>query len=113
MSHDSLLHRYIRSSKSPDGQYHVNVPSGLSVIEGQVENSDTSEFDRESFVNFAVNRAKEIDAVCVTSQPTYKDVPWNGLNHDKGDYVETGVFNGERVFLIEAKTSSQEIFKGS
>lgn len=112
MSHDRLLHQYIRSSKSPDGQYHVNVPSGLAVVENQVKNSNTGRFDKDAFVNYAANRAKEIDAVCVTTQPTYKDVPWENLNHGKGKYIDTGIFDGERVILIEAKTKSSEIFKG-
>jgi hypothetical protein len=112
MSHDKLLHQYIRSSKSPNGQYHVNVPSGLTVVEKQVERSDKSQFDRDSFVNYGINQAKEIGAVCVASQPTHKDVPWSNLNYGNANYVDTDVFDDERVFLIEAKTSKPGVFKG-
>ena len=112
MAHDQLLYQYIRSDASPTGQWHVDVPSGLTVVERQVANSDTDEYDAESFTRFATNRAKEIDAVCIRSQPEIQEPTRSSLNHDKARYVGSGVFDDEEVFLVEAKTSKDELFKG-
>jgi hypothetical protein len=105
MSHDQLLYRYIRSDRSPVGQWHVEVPSGLTVVERRVANSDTDEYDAGSFAAFATNQAKEIDAICVRSQPEIESPDRASLNHDKKRYVGSGVFDDEEIFLVEVKRS--------
>jgi hypothetical protein len=96
----------------------LDVPSGLRVAEKQAERSTTEEFDKESFENFAANRAKEIDAVCVTSQNEISNPTKSQLKHDKGNYIRGDPFSGERVILIEVKTASDDdistnqIYKG-
>lgn len=113
MNHDDALLQYIRSDRPPNGQWHVNVPSGLSVARRKAESADTGEFDRESFENYAANRSKEIDAVCVTSQPKIPNPKWSELNHDKGRYLRGDPFGGERVIIVEAKTNSEIVQSGS
>jgi len=112
MSHDRYLHKYIQSGKSPNGRYHINIPSGIQTVKRKVERSNTGEFDKESFESYAVNRTKEIDAVCVASRSTHQNVPWNNLDYDKTKYIDTGIFDDERIFLIEAKTNEKGLFKG-
>ena len=112
MSHDQYLYRYIQSANSPKGQWHVNVPSGILTAKKEAERSNTGRFDKEGFISYALNRAKEIDAVCVASQPNHQHVSWKELDHDKKKYVDTGVFDGESIFLVEAKTTEEGLFKG-
>lgn len=96
----------------------MNVPSGLGVAERQAERSNTAEYDREAFENFAASRSKEIDAVCVTSKTEISDPTRSQLNHDKGKYIRGDPFSGEHVILIELKTASDDgidasqIYKG-
>lgn len=118
MDHDTLLLRYIRSNRPPNGQWHLDVPSGLSVAEKQAERSNTEKFDRESFENYAANRAKEIDAVCITSREEIPNPTKSKLKHDKGNYIRGDPFSGERVILVEVKIASDDgistdqIYKG-
>jgi hypothetical protein len=113
MDHDDALFQYIRSDRPPHRQWHVDVPSGLSVAQRKAKNSDTGEFDRESFENYAANRTKEIDAVCITSQPEISNPTKSELNHDKGRYLRGDPFSGERVIIVEAKTKSEMVYNGT
>jgi hypothetical protein len=112
MDHDQLLHQYIRSDRPPSGQWHIDIPSRLSIVEDQVKKSETSEYAEESFERFALNRAKEIDGVCITSQPQQQNLSKQSINYDKDKYINSGVFDNERVILVEAKTSIDQVFKG-
>jgi hypothetical protein len=118
VDHDTFLLRYIQSDHPPHGQWHLDVPSGLNVAEKQADRSNTEQFDKESFENFAANRSKEIDAVCVTSQTEIPNPTKSKLKHDKGNYIRGDPFSGERVILVEVKTASDDgistdqIYKG-
>ena len=68
-----------------------------------IKRSNTRKFDKESFEVYALNRAKEIDAVCIASQPNQQNVPWQELNYSKTAYVDTGVFGDERIFRSRNK----------
>lgn len=110
--HDKLLRRYILSDRHPHGNWHVNVPSGMQIAEQQVANSDTTEFSEGSFAEFAMNRAKEIDAICIQSETDNRELGWSAWDRDNIEYYEQDVFDGEQIILIEFKTSNKEIYKG-
>jgi len=118
VDHNTFLIRYIQSDHPPHGQWHLDVPSGLSVAEKQAERSATYDFDREAFENFAANHSKEIDAVCVTSETEIPNPTKSKLKHDKGNYIRGNPFSGERIMIIEVKTacddgiSTDQIYKG-
>jgi hypothetical protein len=118
MDHDTFLLRYIRSNRPPNGQWHLDVPSGLSIAERRAERPNAEKLDRESYENFAANRAKEIDAVCVTSETEISNPTKSQLKHDKGKYIRGDPFSGERIILVELKTASDDgidanqIYKG-
>lgn len=107
MSHDQLLEEYIDSDESPCGQWHRDVPSGLGLIERQVSDWKRSPFDKRRYIRGKVNNSKEIDAVCVTTQPTHRDEPERNV-----EYFDEDIFDDEQVILVEAKTTANGVYSG-
>lgn len=106
MEEDDLVNEFLNSTDCPDGVWYAKVPVGLSLV-GQMH-------------------LKEIDAVCVISQEDYpsgsaKLRAWGVRNrtewYQKEFKRDQGVFDGERVVLVEAKTTGSSsmghyLFKG-
>lgn len=108
MSEASLVEAYIRSEKSPDGKWWVEVPVGFSVQEQKTQSP----------------ALKNIDAVCLTSRPqhlpesypdydgsveyTNKDIPESGVSRAElfRRLRESGYFEDETVTIVEAKTGA-------
>jgi hypothetical protein len=106
MSEDDLVEAYVRSGKSPDGKWWVEVPVGLSIQQANTQPISP----------------KHIDAVCLTDQPqqvpeSYPDYE-GSFEYVNPDIPESGVtrtelfrrlrnsdyFNDETVSIVEAKT---------